>query len=95
MIATFSSQAMGRTLLPLLAVTSRVALYLALLLAVDAWFRPWLDGLFWTHVAAMMLEAALMTWILAGLFRATAAGSAGPVSGRRQAAPSTAGSAAP
>lgn len=95
LIATFSSQAMGRTLWPLLAVTSRVALYLALLLAVDAWYRHWLDGVFWAHLAAMILEAALMTWILAGLFRATVAVPLGAVSAPRQEADTTAGSAAP
>ena len=76
-------------------MTSRVALYLALLLAVDAWYRPWLDGVFWAHLAAMILEAALMTWILAGLFRATVAVHPGTVSAPRQEAATTVGSSAP
>jgi putative MATE family efflux protein len=92
MIATFSSQGLGRTLGPLLGVSLRFALSTLALFALDRWFTLTVSGLFWTGTVAMAAESALMAGVLAFLWRTALHRSDGsapatPVRAAPQAAP--------
>jgi Na+-driven multidrug efflux pump len=70
---TFCSQAMGRTLPPLLAATARVAAYALLLAIWDRYFGLEAVTVFWCSVGGLVLESGATMAILLRLVRITRA----------------------
>jgi putative MATE family efflux protein len=70
-VLTFCSQAMGRTVPPLLAALSRVASYAAMLLIWDRLVGLEPVTVFWCAVLSLVLESLALSAILASLVRIT------------------------
>jgi Na+-driven multidrug efflux pump len=77
-VVTFASQALGRTMLPLLAAVVRVVLFGAALLAMDLWLRPSPELIFLGYTAAVVVESGVLGWIFRGMLRGTRAWEAAP-----------------
>jgi Na+-driven multidrug efflux pump len=93
MIATFSSQGLGRTVGPLMGVSLRFVIGVLALVALDHWIGMTVPLLFWTGTLALAAEVVLMMGLLWFLWKTVLhhkdgmALSAAAVQPRPQAAP--------
>jgi Na+-driven multidrug efflux pump len=70
-VVTFCSQAMGRTMLPTLAVAVRVAVYAAALTALGRWLGSTPERVFLCFAGTVAVEAGVLVWIYRDLARIT------------------------